>query len=387
MIDYAHSNSTSQEPLLMNSRLFFCFLLLTILLAGCNSGHQKNQPYLSPPHVLENPGLEHSNQARAFQGIPSLAISPNGRMWATWYASKTPGEDTNNYVVVATSGDSGKTWAETFVIDPDGEGPVRAFDPELWLDPDGRLWSFWAQAIGHDGTVSGVWTRTTDNPDAALPNWSSPKRLCDGIMMCKPTVLSTWAQTDSSARTMVSTNHGDSWHIRGACHIPKDVRTFDEHMIVERKDNSLWMLARTRYGIGESSSTDAGKTWATLSPSDIQHPPARFFIRRLISGHLLLVKHGPIDQQIERSHLTAFISTDDGLTWKGGLLIDERKRVSYPDGQQTPDGRIFIIYDYARTDDREILLASFLEKDVLSGDSGASSVTLRQLVSKAFLDE
>ena len=35
----------------------------------------------------------------------------------------------------------------------------------------------------------------------------------------------------------------------------KATRQFDEHMFVERKDGSLWLLVRTNYGIGESIST------------------------------------------------------------------------------------------------------------------------------------
>lgn len=88
----------------------------------------------------ETPFQEYSLTSRLFQGIPSLSISTNGRLWATWYAGKTPGEDKNNYVVVATSGDNGKTWKEIFILDPDAEGTLRAFDPELWIDPEGRLY-------------------------------------------------------------------------------------------------------------------------------------------------------------------------------------------------------------------------------------------------------
>lgn len=348
---------------------------------------------LLPPRVITDPGPEYAGATRRFQGIPSLARSPKGRLWATWYGGKTPGEDHNNYVVLVTSGDDGRSWsAEKLVIDPDGDGPVRAFDPELWLDPTGRMWAFWAQAVGHDATVGGVWAVTSENPDDENARWSSPRRLTDGVMMCKPTVLSTgewclpastWRKTDHSARLVVSTDQGKTWGARGGCNVPPAVRAFDEHMIIERKDRSLWLLARTKYGIGESFSTDRGATWTELKPSKIAHPSARFFIRTLQSGNLLLVKHGPLDQQIGRSHLTAYLSRDEGRTWAGGLMLDERAGVSYPDGVQADDGTIYIIYDYDRRGEKNILLARFTESDVLDGKATSDRSTLRLLVNKA----
>lgn len=349
-------------------------------------------PFLQPPQVIADPGSEYAAATRRFQGIPSLARSPNGRLWAVWYGGKTPGEDHNNYVMLVTSGDDGRTWTtEKVVIDPDGEGPVRAFDPELWLDPTGRMWAFWAQAIGHDATIGGVWTITTDNPDDENARWSAPRRLTDGVMMCKPTVLSsgewclpasTWRQTDHSARIVVSTDGGQTWQLRGGCNVPKDARAFDEHIIIQRNDGSLWLLARTRYGIGEAISTDRGVTWTELRPSSIAHPSARFFVTRLRSGSLLLVKHGPIHEPIGRSHLTAFVSKDDGRSWTGGLLLDERKGVSYPDGVESDDGRIYLIYDFDRRGAREILMAVFTEDDVLAGKP-SKTARLRVLVNKA----
>jgi len=348
--------------------------------------------FLSPPQHAGPPLPQHAVTNRAFQGIPSLAVTPGGRLWAVWYAGKTPGEDENNYVVVSTSGDNGKTWKEVLVIDPDGEGPVRTFDPELWMAPDGNLRVFWAQSVGHTCTVGGVWMMTAAQPDKESADWLPPERITNGVMMCKPLVLSTgewvlpastWRQTDFSAKMLLSEDAGKSWRIRGACNVPKEVRSFDEHMFIERKDKSIWLLARTNYGIGESISTDRGTTWPELTPSAICHPSARFFIRRLLSGHLLLVKHGPIDQKTGRSHLTATISTDDGKSWKGGLILDERGGVSYPDGQQTEDGLIRIVYDYNRTTDRNILMARFREEDALAGKEVSSNVHLRMLVSKA----
>lgn len=321
-----------------------------------------------------------------------MAVAPGGRLWADWYAGVTPGEDDNNYVAVSTSGDRGATWQDVLVIDPDAGGPVRAYDPQLWASPDGRLFVFWTQAEGHLGTVAGVWCMETSEPDATKPRWSAPRRLTDGVMMDKPLVLSsgewvlpasTWRETDESARMIVSTDRGKTWSLRGACNVPKDVRAFDEHMFIERKDGTLWLLVRTKYGIGESVSTDHGKTWPELTPSAIAHPSSRFFITRLASGNLLLVKHGAVAEKTGRSHLTAFVSADDGRTWSGGLLLDERGGVSYPDGQQTADGLIRIIYDLDRTGARRILIATFREEDVAAGKEVSGAVRLRQLVSQA----
>lgn len=369
--------------------------LLALLLAPLTALHAAlaEQASLAPPQHVGSPRPDHAVTNRAFQGIPSIAVAPGRRLWANWYAGVTPGEDHNNYVVLSTSGDGGATWKEVLIIDPDGGGMVRAFDPELWVSPDGRLFVFWAQMErGRRDTQLGVWCIETRQGDAEQPEWSRPRRITDGVMMCKPLTLSTgewvlpiskWREHDNSAQMIVSTDQGESWTLRGGCNVPVEARQFDEHMFIERRDGSIWLLARTKYGIGESVSTDRGKTWPELKPSAILHTPARFFIRRLATGNLLLVKHGPLDTKTSRSDLTAFISTDDGRTWDGGLMLDERHGVSYPDGQQMADGLIRVIYDFSRVGDRNILMASFREEDAAAGKGVSGAVRLRQLVNKA----
>jgi len=324
-----------------------------------------------------------------FQGIPSLERSVNGRLWATWYGGGVT-EDRHNYIMLVTSGDDGGTWSDLqLVIDPDGDGPVRAFDPCPWLDPQGRLWLFWAQ---RGGGLPYLFAMTTDDPDNEQPTWSKPRLICEGIMMCKPTVVGqgVWLlptaiwQRDGSCRVMASTDNGRSWSLQGTATVPepKD-RNCDEPMIVERRDGSLWMWVRTRYGIGHSVSNDGGQTWCDVTPSQVAHPAARFFVRRLNSGSLLLVKHGPLGERIGRSHLTAYLSKDDGSTWQGGLLLDERSGVSYPDGFQKEDGRIYIIHDHDRLGDKEILLSVFTEDDVLAGLDVSGKVRRRVLINQA----
>ena len=85
----------------------------------------------------------------------------------------------------------------------------------------------------------------------------------------------------------------------------------------------------------------------------------------------------------QRDYLTAFISEDDGKTWKYELLLDERCQVSYPDFAIAPDGFIYAIYDYNRYSDKEILIAKFTEEDVLAGKIVTEGSELRIPVCKA----
>lgn len=372
----------------------FRFLMTWLLLHGaCAAGilaaGETQDPAANPPPVNFQAGPEYADQVRMFQGIPSLERSPGGRLWATWYGGGVT-EDQHNFILLVTSGDDGHSWSGLkLVIDPDRDGPVRAFDPCPWLDPQGRLWLFWAQ---RGGGLPYLFAMTTADPDHEQPTWSQPRLIGEGIMMCKPTVVSQGAwllptaiwQREGSCRVLASTDRGQSWSLRGTATIPdrKD-RNCDEPMIVQRRDGSLWMWVRTSYGIGHSLSTDEGQTWSGVTPSAVAHPAARFFVRRLASGALLLVKHGPLGQRSGRSHLTAYLSPDDGRTWQGGLLLDERSGVSYPDGFQQDDGRIFIIYDRDRTGDKEILLAVFTEDDVLAGHAVSGKVRLRGLINQA----
>lgn len=376
-----------------------------------------NTDALKPAEINCSPDIKYQTASRQFQGIPGIAITPGNRLFATWYSGGV-NEGPENFALLVQSNDFGKTWSEPVaVIDPPGQN-ARAFDPALWLDPQGRLWWFWAQSFSpEDGTISdganGVWAAFAANPDAEILQWSQPVRIADGIMMNKPTVLAdgTWVMpvaiwgdgigggkvpnhlaAQCGANMVVSTDNGKTFSYRGGVAVPH--RCFDEHIIVELKDGRLWMLVRTFYGIAQSLSSDQGKTWTPGENSNLGGPNSRFFIRRLSSGKLILVNHANISSEAaiklfidgkawrNRSHLTAFISDDDGKTWQGGLLLDERDGVSYPDGIEDKDGVIRIIYDYERQKEGAIFMAAFMEDDVLAGKCITPQAKLKMVINE-----
>ena len=333
---------------------------------------------------------------RRFAGIPSLAISPkNGRQWRTFYAGPTDGEDSNNFIVLATRADATVPWQEVLYYDPDGDGPLRAFDPEVWVSPDGRLqWTWTERAVvlrdgasnrfthrddAHGEALMAVTLDAEESPSGPYP---SPRRLLDGgVMMCKPIVakdgrwlypVAFW-NDDFSARIYASADHGQTLVPVGGATLPGRVREFEEHNVVELRDGTLRVYMRGRNNQGwnawQADSHDGGRTWETAKPCPFPHTNSRLFVRRLQSGALLLVKNGPIDKPLAtenyrgRADMTAYVSDDDGATWKGGLLF-QKGACAYPDGDQASDGTIYITCDGDRYTKQEIFEAAFTEADI-----------------------
>ena len=363
----------------------FTVLLLTPLvamMAGAGDSLQLDLA-LQPAQVIVSPQPQHIPPTKR-QGVPGIERTANGRLWVIYGRNV---ESTRTYQVLKTSADDGRSWSAVKLMILPHEG-TRAMSANVWIDPLGRLWLFWGQSANMQDGRFGVWAIVADDPEAAEPRWSAPRRLGDGILLNKPTVLkngdwllpaSVW-KADNSCRVLASADQGKTFQLRGTAHIadPKK-RGPDEEMIVERKDGSLWMLVRVQ-GLAESISNDGGKTWSPVERSSIKHNTSRFFLRRLHSGSLLLVKHGPLDKRTKREQLTAYISDDDGKTWQGGLMIDERHDVTYPDGVQAADGTIYLVYDYHRTPEGVIHMATFREADVRAGKQVTNKVRLRVLV-------
>lgn len=378
---------------------------------------------LQPARVISDIGPVHVKSSRGAQGVPAIERAANGRLWAAWYAGKSKRgvESPSSYVVLATSGDDGATWTEKMAL----QAPrlCHTYDPCLWLDPAGKLWFLWAQSAGLQDGRMGVWAMTTADADLENPQWSAPRRISNGVMLNKPTVLKngTWLLPvgywrdstnvpnitfdekeiapytnaglahdlgeERGSNVVASTDGGKTFQRIGQVRVPGT--QVDEHMIVERRDGSLWMLLRNTGGIAQSISTDGGCSWSAGEIHFKGHTFAskRFFLRRLPSGAMLLLRNDAPDGS--RSRMTAFISDDDGGTWTGGLLLDERES-SYPDGTIAGDGTIRVIYDHQRyTENREgkkgvgsVMMAVFREEDVRAGKAVSKNARLNVEVTR-----
>lgn len=341
---------------------------------------------------------EYEPGGRVWQGIPSFERTKNGRCFSVFYTGET-GEMNGNYCTLAVS-DDGENWRDPVIVTYAGKDR-RCYDPNVWIDPLGRLWLIWS--VMPD---LAVYAAICDHPDADELVFGEERRIGTGVMLNKPTVLSSgewmfpiavWKESVISpydaqkikvprlAFVVRTVDEGKTFTRLGGVDMPD--RCFDEHMIVELKDGRLAMFVRTYYGIGVSYSFDGGFTWSDGKDTGILSPNSRFFVRTLKSGNVLLVTN----DSRRREKMTAFVSTDDCKTWQGGLLLDKRDLVSYPDGVES-DGCIYITYDCERgnprtleatqKEAREILYARFTEADALAGKNVSGKCEFKKIISK-----
>lgn len=361
---------------------------------------------LIPPEIKTGYLPEYDYNTQDYVMALTIERTAKGRIWSAWIGEC---DCPRSFLLAATSDDNGETWSKPrLVIDGRSSSlpiPRTVIIGNFWTDPSGKLWLFFDQTMNHFDGRSGLWAIVCENPDADNPVWSEPKRIWHGSMLCKPLVLSSgewmlpsyllqnggfgpfngiFPELDRyrGVNVLVSKDQGKSWELRG-------IRTFPdpdwhEAMIVEKRDGKLWMMARTRKGIMESFSDNKGVTWSepAFTAPNIQHPASRFFFRRLASGRILLVKNGDqLNEHHGRNQFSAWLSEDDGKTWKGGLVFEDRDKVTYPDGFQAPDGTIYISYDHNRGPG-EITMAKFTEEDILAGKIVSPQSKLKMVIAR-----
>ncbi len=342
-----------------------------------------------PAQIKLSPSVEYFQNYKYFAMQASIEITKKGRLWSCWIG----GEDGSGAYLIATySDDRGESWNNIkLIIDPHNDNNPFIMNTHigcLWQDPLGRLWLFYQQSFGMWDGEGANYAIICDNPDAEEPIWSDPKYISIGASLKKPIVtskgewllpVSVWERwhvcrilkkchTDldslRGAHVYASVDQGETWHRRGGITF-KDSQ-FNEHSIVELCDGRIMMYSRCQ-SIKKSYSSDWGITW-TPEKEAFPHVGSLAMIRTLPSGNILLIKHGESFDTApsSRCKLCAFVSKDGGECWLGGLMLDEREGVSYPDIAIADDGTVFVQYDRERTVAAEILFARFKEEDVLA---------------------
>ena len=239
----------------------------------------------------------------------------------------------------------------------------------------------WVSVDGYDfpDFRHSMWISVCRDPDADVLVFDEPRCVDTGFLRCKPIALSTgewlffnYDQLTDTYGYSYTTDGGVSFtHRYGPKKMPT---TFDEAMGYEMRDGKVRVFARAHGGkIAEFLMDGVEGPFSEARFTDIPNPDTRFYIGRTPSGRVLLVNNHAESGRVEMS---AYLSEDDGATFKYRRVIDSRV-TSYPD-VDFKDGRIYVTVDHERVGAREILLFDFTEEDIMNEEY----VFVPQIISK-----
>lgn len=387
----------------------------------------------TPPSLIkinyegQKPYHKHRINLRLFQGCPQVEISAGGRLWATWFGSNVQAERAPNhndqFSVISTSADGGKTWKEVFVFDPSELLGGGASDPMLWKDPKGNIRFIGLRNIdfkGKDEFATSAWEFTMLDPEHEQTAWSEPRLIGNkNISVMKPLIF----PDGTILRSMDDfklVGKPDQVRIRFlkedvdgkpifVSEFPADNDAgFAEQMPIIRKDGSLFTFYRARQGQKFAESFDGGVSWILGGYYPMQFSiNTKCILKTLPSGRVLLVandvqtkeKNGKTiyfytdetDQQRElkthttaRTRMMAYLSDDDGKTFTHRMLLCDEGQISYPSATLGKDGAIYIVYDQGRgvIGQHTIFVSKITEQDILAGKLDNAESFLNNIVSR-----
>lgn len=350
--------------------------------------HVPSSDKYSEGGILQNQHNNPKYTIREWQGTPSIGVDRYNTLYSAWITGGLT-EGTENYITVATSKDNGVTWTQNkLIVYVNTVDSTRLMDVGFHNDRYGNLYMTWAKHVKKKNVKEWavVWYSKIGLVGDTV-RYSLPRRIAEGSMLNKPYYsshskkvyfpIAHWYEGDTirhnafiyEARydSIQSTSNLVDFKKIGYIPMKQSIRTIYEHMLVELDDKSFLGMVRTLDGIYFSRSKDA-KVWDYAQKFTLigNNTAARFCLRKLKSGRLLLI----INNSLSRSNMKVFLSDNGGKSWPYSLTLDGGNYVSYPDMIESLDGRLNIVYDYARKPHGTIYFVNLSESDILTGNVG-----------------
>jgi endonuclease/exonuclease/phosphatase family metal-dependent hydrolase len=270
-----------------------------------------------------------------------IAMSRGGKLFAALHYAG----GSKNGICIIHSENHGADWENTAEF-------ANASRGVLWRGFAGELRCF--LTIGESICMS-----VCANPDTTPSAWSEAVPVAKGYCSSTPVVLRNGAILlpvylfeSNGPGVLISMDRGRSWMAKpsGITLEEKLHNQTQEPILVPYRNGRVAMLNRaTGYQWRwKSVSKTFGQSWDTAEKF-IYSPDTPMSVTVLPSGRWLAIKNGRLDQMLYYipDRLIAYMSDDEGETWYGDLLIDDRRDAVSPCVCAPGDGYIYILYSYA----------------------------------------
>lgn len=301
------------------------------------------------------PDAKDSGARPGFAHAPTIAETADGALLCAWFAGSAEGAP--DVGIWLARKPRGGAWGRAELVYRD---PAKAsWNPVLFVD-GARIWLWlrvgpcprtWGGAYLHSGDGGRTWGAIQWLPAGLLgPIRAKPIRLADGAILAGTSVENYAGWAGSVER---SDDGGRTWQRCGPLVFPAASQNRQgaiQPSLLETGPGRVRAFLRTR-GLGRmatSQSTDGGRTWTPLEPTERPNPNSALDVARLADGRAALVDNPSIDR---RSPLVVAVSEDDGETWRDRVTLEpaehEREtQYAYPAVLRGADGRVHVVYSW-----------------------------------------
>jgi len=256
------------------------------------------------------------------------------------------------------------------------------WNPVLYQIPGGDLLLFykigpspstWKGFLKTSSDGGVTWSAQRALPEGFLgPIKNKPVLLKNGVLLCPSSTEGKGWQVHFE----VSADNGKTWEYIGPINGEKDAMKAIQPSILFHKDGSLQILCRSQNrAILTSTSTDNGKTWSALQPTELPNNNSGTDAVTLKDGRQLLVYNHvlPPGKEVKgaRTPLNVAIS-NDGKKWYAAAILEDSGvgQYSYPSVIQTSDGLVHIVYTWRRERIRHVVIdpQKLVLKEIVNGE-------------------
>ena len=319
-----------------------------------------SETYISSTAVNDVFYLEDSQECSVG---PNIVRSQSGRLFCLWTTGGPYEPHEYNYWYICYSDDNGKTWVRAAIwdtwVDQVVKGTKKAviFESNLNVTDDNELYMFYTLRENINGGQSPSCLQgyvKVSNIEKSPDTWvlSEPHVIGTGFF-AKNTyrVLSDGTymvcfQSDMDERYLlvyISKDKGTTWEYYSNVYAPQAF-SYDEPIIMEKDDGTLWMTLRTRKQyMYQSFSKDGGKNWSIATKYFMPNTDTRFCIKELANGSWIMAYN---NSQSGRTNMTIALSNDEGKSWHNKIILYPGF-CSYPD-LQIDENEIHVVFDDGR---------------------------------------
>ncbi len=230
-----------------------------------------------------------------------------------------------------------------------GPSPSEWWGMLMTSDDEGKSWTY-PERLGKNKVIN----------DLIGPVKNKPIQLKDGTILCPS---STEVEVNDKDRWRIhfefTKDLGKTWEVVGPINDGIEFNAIQPSLLTYGS-GKMQILCRTQEGtIGQSWSTDNGKTWSRLQSTTLPNPNAGTDAVTLKDGRQLLVyNHTRSKGEFPngRNMLNVALS-QDGTQWETILTLERDKgEYSYPAVIQSSDGLIHITYTYLRKTIKHVVI-------------------------------